>query len=83
MCKSPFALLGDKMSDWVECYGDRAKTRQRFACRKCDTVVDAGHNEGPPNGICTCGCTHFGASEAYRAGYDLIKWDRNGKEKES
>ena len=67
------------MSDWIPIYGHKARRPidEKWACRRCEAQAIAGHEEGPPNGMCQCPkCLGGGgsSSELYRNNYDLINW---------
>ena len=66
--------MADKV---IPIYRDRAKTRAAWAdVSGSDVVVEASHEEGPPNEI-----YHdlrqiiTSPSEQYRKNFDLIKWE--------
>lgn len=62
------------MSDFIEVYSHKSRKPEyeRWACRKCENIVDAPHKEGPPNGVCTCpNCM----SMAGIPGYDDVAWE--------
>lgn len=71
------------MSKWTECYADKERTRERFACTGCETVVDASHKKGPPNGLCKCDVRVVNiGSKAYRENFPKIQWNKDAKKTE-
>lgn len=69
-------------SDWIEVYNHKSCTpdTERWACRRCESVVDASHKSGPPDGVCKCSrCKSEVGSEAYRRNYEMIRWTSKKK----
>ena len=73
------------MSQWKAVYQNKRRAREDeiFACTGCgsqyepENRAEGCHSEGPPNDLCICGDVHINIiSNAFRQGYELIRWER-------
>jgi len=67
------------LREWIPVYGSKHKRDfdQFWRCKTCGVESHSDFNEGPKNGLCSCGCKMISTPQrAYVEGYEKVKWNK-------